>query len=211
MTERQTDQENGDLLPDASIGTCTGPDCCPPAGGTSRWKVLISLLILGVAGIVLAYSLTKNVDQSGGTTVSRPSAADPVTNTVTSKITKPGACGLTQDTIDHFTEMATGSDAGFILVPGKVNAQTQKVTTQLNAAVAQIESRGNDVVVFTASSYNDDAPRTAELHDSPCVVTIKKGSEAASVSGLITSEKLVQAFVTATRPPSSCSEDCACK
>ena len=223
MDEKSTDEKAESCLPSDGEQLCSGPSCCAPDVGSRRWKVLVSLVVLCAAGAAVAYSLVKK--SSAPNDVSEPSAAtlgtkgnadatimaNAAATAKTPEKVVPELCGLTQDTLANFNDMAAYDDVLFILVPGEDQTRSQAETRNLEDAVTMIRSKGKEVAVYTANRNADDNARSAGLHRSSCVIIMNKGGRPSAVSGAITVDKLVEAFVIASRPPPSCSADCDCR
>jgi len=171
----------------------------------------------------VAYSLVEKT--SAPTDVSGPSATKPGTKgnadatlmvnaAATAKMPEkvdPDLCGLTQDAIGYFNDMAPSADVLFIFVPGEDQTRSQAATEKLDDAVAMIRSKGKEVAVYTAERKADDNAQSCGWHQDSCVITMKKGARPSALSGEITVDRLVEAFVIASRPAPSCTADCNCR
>ena len=184
---------------------CASQGCCAPAvSSTSRWKTLLFLLVMGAAVAVLGHGLVK---RSGETTdAGRPPfftgapAKDPAN-------TAPAVCGLTLDSLASLNSMAADKEAVFILLPGEDRESVEAASRKVEAAVIKIRSKGKRVAAFTLEKIATDHARLDEqlsITSFPCVVALGRGCGSSVVTGEMTEAKLLQAFVAASAPSSSC-------
>ncbi len=121
--------------------------------------------------------------------------------------TASALCGPTLDSIASLNKLAADKDAVFVLLPGQDRRRAQTVSRQIEATVTKIQSYGRRIGTFTLEQSASDHARVVKgfaITSLPCVVAMGKGCGSAVVSGEITEAKLLQAFVTASRPRSSC-------
>ncbi len=212
------DKEQADSRQNASDlqPCCDGGSCCTSSsdGVSKNWKSVIFALILLAAGVVLARSfirkanLTANQGQqslaliqpeSGGY-IDAPSAVDGTTDTEASSL-----WGKPLDSIASLGEAASDTDAVFILLAAEDQQDMQPITKVIEAAAKTIQAGGTRISAFRlmqgAPNY---ANLTKQLSD-PCVLAMVKGCGLSGIpADQITETKLVQAFVTASRPGSAC-------
>ncbi|MHC4556836.1 MAG: hypothetical protein ACYTFW_10615 [Planctomycetota bacterium] len=109
------------------------------------------------------------------------------------------------DSLASLGKVAADTDAVFILLAADNQETCQAVTKQIEAAAKTIQSNG---VRISAFRLKQGAPNYANLTEQlsvPCVLAMVKGGGLNGVSAdQITETKLVQAFVAASRPASSC-------
>ncbi|MHC4677189.1 MAG: hypothetical protein ACYTEK_00680 [Planctomycetota bacterium] len=109
------------------------------------------------------------------------------------------------DSIASLGKVAADTDAVFILLAADDQEGNQATTKQIEAAAKKIQSNGIRICAFR---LNRGAPNYASLKEQlsvPCVLAMVKGGGLSGVSAdQITEAKLVQAFVAASRPSSSC-------
>ena len=216
----------------AECGTPAAADCCAPvARPASRARMLIFLLVMGAAVAVLARGLAKESDATTDTAQQPFAAVSPagssddasLANTArqaegsalpetTAKSESPDGtasalCGPTLDSIASLNKLAADKDAVFVLLPGQDRRRAQTVSRQIEATVAKIQSYGRRIGTFTLEQNASDHARVVKafaITSLPCVVAMGKGCGSAVVSDEITEAKLLQAFVAASRPRSSC-------
>ena len=108
------------------------------------------------------------------------------------------------DSLASLNKGAANTDAVFILLSAKGPQDNQAITKEIDAAAQKITANGVRVSAFR---LRQGAPEYAQLSKQisiPCVLAMVKGGGMSAVSGEISETKLVQAFVTASRPTSGC-------
>jgi hypothetical protein len=108
------------------------------------------------------------------------------------------------DSLASLNKVAANTDAVFILLSAKDQQDDQTITKEIDAAAQKIQANGVRVSAFR---LRQGAPEYAQLSKQvsiPCVLAMVKGGGMSAVSGEISEAKLVQAFVTASRPTSGC-------
>jgi hypothetical protein len=107
------------------------------------------------------------------------------------------------DSLASLNKVAADSDAVFVLITAKDQLNDKTITKEIEAAAQKIMANGTKVSAFR---LKESAPEYANLVKQvpvPSVLAMVKGLGMSAVSKDITETKLVQAFVTASRP-SSC-------
>ncbi len=206
----QAGQENLDNSQASCSSTSGSSGCCSPDSdsGGKTWKLLIFVVVLAAAGIVLARSFVK---QSNSTTDQTPQAfaAIPTQENATAKEatsdgTELALWGPELDSLASLNEVALEIDAVFILVSGENQQGTQDIISEIEAATKKVRARGNRISAFSLKKDATDYEELAKQFSVPSVVAMVKGCGLNAVSGEITEEKLLQAYVTASRAPSGC-------
>jgi len=197
---------------------CDGGDCCPsgPESGGKNWKTLICILVLLAAGVVLARSFIVKSDTDGDQSQQvfapvltdnmsdTPSVADDTKEQDIAGEAAPSLWRAELDSMASLNKVATNTDAVFILLSAKDQQDNQTITKEIDAAAQRIQANGVRVSAFR---LRQGAPEYAQLSKQvsiPCVLAMVKGGGMSAVSGEISEAKLVQAFVTASRPTSGC-------
>jgi hypothetical protein len=140
---------------------------------------------------------------------SKTGTVNPTTAKSTTKVPASGDSDTTLwgkplISLASLNKVAADTDAVFILLAAKDKQQMQPVTSEIEAAARKIQSNGTRISAFTLQK---DAPNYAQLakqFSTPCVLAMVKGRGMSGVTGQITEAKLIQAFVTASRPTSGC-------
>lgn len=208
--------------------------CTPGSSrSTKAWKTIILLLIIAAAGGVLARSVMRKgpceisesqpafvaadaVKATDALSTTKPATAEPPgpkdnpNNTTAINLAKeteipdkaaPSLWGPPLDSLASLNKLAADKDAVFILIADKDKSDLVKV---IEAAVKKVRSNGSRVSGFNLKQGTPDYTRYAQQLSGPGVLTMVKGRGSSTVSGDITEAKLLQAFVTASRPRSSC-------
>jgi len=225
MNEKQNGKSRG------GQGACPAPSVEPvgvqadadsqasarPREVRKRWKVLVSVLVIGAAGLVLANAMTRKSDpaadtrqqplaglqsQRGNAQVAR--TAGEATQTEAKDKNAQSCCGTMLSSFASLGQMAGDRDAVFVLLPGEDSRSAEAVGKKVEAAAKKIESHGYRIAPFTLERSAADYARLAKQIPVPCVVAIGKTGGAVAVSAEITEQKLLEAFVMAMRPPSAC-------
>lgn len=194
----------------------SGPECCAPAvGATGRRKTLVFLAVMGAAVAVLAHGLMKE-DRLAA-------ASDPSQNSgrVAADIAPDGehgpggaspAAGVSP--LDSFVSLepaAAGNEAVFVCLPGLKGEPVQHVPRQVESAVNTLKAQGKRVAAFTPNTKAEGYDRWARQftpETSPFVVVLGRGCRPEQVTGEVTEDGLLRAFVRVSMPASSCGDTC---
>ncbi len=112
--------------------------------------------------------------------------------------------GAELDSLASLSRVAANTDAVFVLLSAKDQQANQTIGKEIDAATERLEANGIRVSAFRLV---EAAPEYAQLSKQvpvPCVLAMVKGGGTSVVSDGISEAKLVQAYVTASRPTSSC-------
>jgi len=184
-------------------GAC-GPGCsCGTSGSGGRGRWIIGIVVLLIAGVLVARAVVKNngVSTTPATTgfaalpisVQTPDAAPAVapSNTATFKELA---------SLSELNAVATDTVGVFVFVPGKSEATAKAPMTQLLGAAKTMEPQlnGGKIGIFTLKTDSADYTQIAKQMVVPGVLAMVKGKGMSAASGDITETKLVQAFVTAS-------------
>lgn len=202
---------------------CDGGECCPSGTGrTQRWKTVIFVLIVIGAGAVLANSLMRKSETQkpaqGFATVPLASdspASSPAGDAVAednpeSAADRQNAASLWRKELDalaSLNQVATHADAVFVLLAAPDQEGGNTVAGQIEAAAQKIQTKGTQVAAFRLKQTAPEYAQFAEQFSVPCVLALVKGGGLQPVSGEITETKLMQAYVTASRPAAGCCPD----
>ncbi len=226
MVENNNSDKAGQESMDDSQKCCpsTSGDstCCSSASGSySKRKLVVFAIIVVAAGMILARSLMKESNAASDDTQQLFAAIgqekngesspriNAVTNVETSDKTEPTLWGAELDSLASLNKVAANTDAVFVLLAAEDQQGSQAITREIEAAAKKIQSNGSRICAFRLKK---DAPSYAQLAKQfsiPCVVAMVKGRGMSAVSGQISEAKLIQAFVTASRP-SGCGPSSSC-
>ena len=128
----------------------------------------------------------------------------PQINAVTPDKTELTLWGPELDSIVSLNKIATNTDAVFVFLAAEDQQGNQAIIKEIEAAAQKIRSNGSRVGAFRLKKDAPDYAQLAKQTSIPCVLAMVKGRGMSAVSGEIDETKLVQAFVTASRPRSVC-------
>lgn len=188
-----------------------GPGCsCGTTGSGGRGRWIVGIVILVVAGVLVARAMVKN----NGTQVAPAStgfAALPA-----SAQTPEPAPAVAPSNTDTLTEIAGLAELNvvasnmvgvFVFLPGKTEATAKAPMAQIQGAVRTIEPQlrgGGKISVFTLKTDSVDYTQIAKQMPVPGVLAMVKGAGMSAASGDITETKLVQTFVAAANAGGGC-------
>ncbi len=226
MVENHNSDKAGQESMDESEKCCpsTSGDttCCSSASGSySKRKLVVLVIIVVAAGIILARSLMKESDAAGDDTQQlfatipqeKSEEISPQINAVTnfeaSDKTEPTLWRAELDSLASLNKVATNTDVVFVFLAAEDQQGNQAITKEIEAAAKKIQSNGSRICAFRLKKDAPDYAQLAKQFSIPCVVAMVKGRGMSAVSGEINETKLVEAFVTASRP-SGCSPSSSC-
>ena len=198
-------------------GAC-GPGCsCGTTGVGSRVKWVICGVVAAAAVVTVAAHVArtnaaaKQAKSQGYTTVI------PVVAPVESAKPAAGGWGVPLKTMDDLNEVATNTEAVFVVVPSSDADRTAAIQKEVAAAAATITARGTQMGTFLLSRDARDYAGLVQQTGAPAVLALYKSRGSAVVQDKeIAQESLLKAFVGASRPsgcgPSGCGPDASgCK
>ncbi len=232
MVENNNSDKAGQESMDDSQKCCpsTSGDstCCSSTSGSySKRKLVVFAIIVVAAGIILARSLMKESNDAGGdgqqlfATIAQEKNCEisPQINAATNAETNIEASDKTEltlwrpelDSLASLNKVATNTDAVFVFLAAEDQQGSQAITKEIEAAAKKIQSNGSRICAFRLKKDAPDYAQLAKQFSIPCVVAMVKGRGMSAVSGIseITEAKLIQAFVTASRP-SGCGPSSSC-
>ncbi len=224
MVENHNSDKAGQESMDDSQKCCpsTSGDstCCSSASGSySKRKLVVFAIIVVAAGIILARSLTKesnavsddtqqlfaSIPQEKNNEISPQITA--VTNVETSDKTELTLWRPELNSLASLNKVAADTEVVYVLLADQQDSQT--ITKAIEAAAKKIRSKGSRICAFRLKKDAPDYAQLAKQFSIPCVVAMVKGRGMSAVSGEINEAKLIQAFVTASRP-SGCGPSSSC-
>lgn len=117
----------------------------------------------------------------------------------------PALWGPELDSLALLDKAAANSDAVFVLLAADDQESNQAATKEIEAAAKTIQSNGVRISAFRLKQGAPNYANFSKQLSTPCVLAMVKGGGISGVSAdQITETKLVQAFVTASRPSSGC-------
>lgn len=117
----------------------------------------------------------------------------------------PALWGPELDSLASLDKVAANSDVVFILLAAEDQESNQTATKQIEAAAKKIQTGGTRISAFRLKQGAPNFANFAKQLSVPSVLAMVKGAGMSAVSAdQITETRLVQAFVTASRPSSGC-------
>ena len=200
-----------------------GCDCGKPSGNTKAKAVVCLVVLLAVCGIFVYKAKTAKQPAPVNTATA---FAAPVANEVNEQkpaiptIDKPEpvvkaveekkTVGRFLDSLASLNKVAVNQDAVFVFVPAKGNDIVGKETIDaIASAEEKIEYTGVQIGLYTLQSSSPEYANLAAQLTLPGMLVMSKGRGMGAVSGGITEEKILQAYVASSRaggcgPSSSC-------
>lgn len=196
-----------------------GPDCsCTTKKGLPlQVKVILLVIIIAIAGTVLANSLINKsrtkaaVDSPMGyaLTASQPSASSAIVQTdsaVSGKADTQIVSLKPLASLSALNTVALDVDGVFILLVKSDAEKTPSILKEIASAKNAIMAHGTRMGTFQLSSDAQDFAMLSAQLQPPGVVVIIKGRGMKGVRGAdINQTKLLQAFMGAMQPTSCCS------
>ncbi|MHC4425918.1 MAG: hypothetical protein ACYSYV_07470 [Planctomycetota bacterium] len=134
-----------------------------------------------------------------------PAVANETTEEYVSGKASSALWGPELDSLASLNKVAADADAVFILLAADDQEGNQTATKQIEAAAKSIQTGGTRVSAFRLLQGAPNYATLTKQLSVPCVLAMVKGGGVSGVpADQITETKLVQAFVTASRPSSGC-------
>jgi uncharacterized protein YpmB len=189
-----------------------GCDCGKPSGNKKVKTVICLIVLLAVCGIFVykATSAKQITPANTGNAFAAPIAnqangQEPAVKAVDDR----KKVGDFLDSLASLNKVAANKDAVFVFIPSKDNDIVSKETFDaIASAEKKIESTGTQIGLYTLQSGSPEYANIAAQLTLPGMLVMSKGRGMGAVSGGITEEKLLQAYVASSRAggcgPSGC-------
>lgn len=216
----------------AEMKSDCGPGCnCGKPSGNNKLKAVICIIVLlAVCGIFVykakngkqttpvntatafAVSVASEANQSLPATLQDVNNQEPVTKVLEEKKN----VGEFLDSLASLNKIAINQDAVFIFVPAKNSDIVSKETFDaIASAERKIESKGAKLGLYTLQSSSPEYANIAAQLALPGLLVMSKGKGMGAVSGEITEEKILQAYVASSKAggcgPSGCGSSSSCE
>lgn len=183
---------------------CCGPDCgCNTQPPKSKWKTFFFVLVvLAVAGI-LTYKLAF---QSQATPVTEsPGFNTGLAATQTRTGANTTAAVEMLATMNALNEKAMNQDAVMVWVPGKDGSAMPPATlSALQSAQQTLQGKAVKLALYQLQNESADQNAMSRQLTLPAVLVLSKGRGMGTVTGEITQDKLMQAYVASSRTGGCC-------
>ncbi len=212
--EQTNSQENTDNIRPC----CCGGNCgSPESGGRGKgWKMIVFILIVIAAGVVLARSfLRKSASEAVQSQQAFapvqvepksevPSVTDNTAQQEASAKNVPALWRADLNSLASLNKLAADTDAVFVFLAAEEQQSNQNIISRIETAAKTINADGIRVSAFKLNKTAPEYAQLAKQFPIPSVLAMVKGRGMSAVSGQISETKLVQAYVAASRPTSSC-------
>ena len=184
-------------------GAC-GPGCgCGTSGSGGRGRWIAGVVILLIAGVLVARAVVKN-NGAQVAPVSTGFAALPVPapTAADSSAAPSAAVNAVQEiaALSELNALAADTVGVFVFLPGKGETAGKAPIAQMRGAARTIEPqlRGGKIGMFSLKTSSPDYAQVTSQMAVPGVLAMVKGKGMSATSGDITETKLVQALVAAS-------------
>ncbi len=203
-----------------------GPGCgCGTPSSGRQTKIVVSLIVLlAVAGIFLYKALAAKDSASNNTAAKNgsafafaqpPPSATPGANSQSSGAATPDAAkagqkvGENLESLSALNKVAVNQDAVFVFIPAPRNdLADDKTNAAVLAAQRTLKSSKITLGLYTLPNSAPDYSTISAQVQTPAILVASKGKGMAAVSGDVTEEKLLQAFMASSKAggcgPSGC-------
>lgn len=204
------------LEPQSGAPAC-GPGCAcgAPAGG-GRLKMAVSVIVLLAVVSILIYR--GSASKGDGSNVAAPAGgvafafAAPAPSTMPDATTQPSATaapgeadssqkiGEFLESLGTLNKVAASQDAVFVYIPAPKNELADaKTNTAVLAAQRTLKGAKITLGLYTLPTSSPDYAGISAQVQAPAILVATKGKGMAAVSGDVTEDKLLQAFMATAR------------
>ena len=202
-----------------------GPGCaCGTPSGGKKVKIAVSLIVvLAVASIFIYKAMAaKSSDSNNAAKGDAAFAfAGPASNAMPGAESQPSATATPEaatagqkvgeylDSLSALNKVAVNQDAVFVFIPAPKNdLADDKTNTAVIAAQRTLKSKNITLGLYTLRASSPDYSGISAQVQAPAILVACKGKGMAAVSGDVTEQKLLQAFVASSSAggcgPSGC-------
>ena len=186
-----------------------GCDCGKPSGNKKAKTVICLIVLLAICGIFV-YKATSAKQTAQDNT--KAAFAAPILNQATGQepvvksVEDSKKVGEFIDSLASLNKLAVNQDAVFVFIPANGNETISKETLNAIASAEQkLKSSNIRVGLYTLQfSPSTEYANLAKQLTLPGVLVMSKGKGMGPVSGEITEEKLLQAYVASSRAGGCC-------
>jgi len=218
-TSNKDRQPDGNTEAPKQEAPACGPGCgCHAGGPSSRMRRIVGTFIIIAAGALVARALIKNNSYSAEKAASGLQAASGFAALPTAaQAPAPEAGALPAaatnaapeapatvavkalGTLAELNTVAADMAGVFVFLPGKNDPPIKAPLAPMRSAAKTIKAQGQKIGLFMLKTDSPDYAQLAAQMPVPGVLAMVKGRGMIPVSGDITSTKLIQGFVAASR------------
>lgn len=237
MKENDSEKEKTEATPAEACCSETGTGvpgqgcgCGTPSGG-KKMKIVVSLIVLLAVTGIFVYKAAAAKSNALNNTATKDIAAfafaQAAPSTISGAESQPSAT-VTPDTaeagqklgeylesLNALNKVAINQDAVFVFIPAlKNDLVDDKTNTAVLAAQRTLQSNKITLGLYTLTNSSPDYSKISAQVQTPTVLVACKGKGMAAVSGDVTEQKLLQAFVKSSSAgacgPSGCAPGSNC-
>lgn len=203
-----------------------GPGCaCGTPSGGKTVKIVVSLVVLAAVASIFIYKAMAAKDSGSNNAAAKDSAAfafaQPAPSTMPGAESQPSGAttsavaqvgqkvGEYLDSLSALNKVAINQDAVFVFIPAPKNDLADDKTSTAMLAAQQTLKRSNITLgLYTLPATSPDYSGISAQVQAPAILVACKGKGMAAVSGDVTEQKLLQAFMASSSAggcgPSGC-------
>jgi len=190
---------------------CCGPGCnCGKPSGNKKAKIVICLIVLLAICGIFVYKATSAKQTAQDNT--KAEFAAPIVNQATGQepavksVEDKKNVGEVIYSLASLNKLAVNQDAVFLFIPANDNEIVKKETLDAIASAEQkIKSSGVKIGLYTLQfSPSTEYANLAKQLTLPSILVMSKGKGMGAVSGGITEDKILQAYVASSRAGGCC-------
>jgi hypothetical protein len=196
-----------------------GCDCVKPSKNTKLKTVVCLIVILAICGIFIYKA--KTTKQTAPVNTATAFVNAPVANEVNEQkpavpilekqepavkpVENKNKVGQFLDSLASLNKIAVNQDAVFVFIPAKdKDIVSKEVTDVIASAKQKIESSGVKLGLYTLQPGSPEYANLAAQLTLPGMLVMRKGRGMGTVSGEITEEKILQAYVASSQAGGCC-------
>ena len=224
-SEESTRAQTSSVDPGNGTPAC-GPGCaCGAPSSGKKMKIAVSLIVLAAVASIFIYKAAAAKNNGSNNTAAQsgaafafappppstmPGAESQPSNAASLGVAKAGQkVGEYLDSLSALNKVAVNQDAVFVFIPAPKNdLADDKTNTAVLAAQRTLKSNKITLGLYTLRASSPDYSGISAQVQAPAILVACKGKGMAAVSGDVTEQKLLQAFVASSSAggcgPSGC-------
>lgn len=210
-----------------------GPGCnCNKPSSNRKAKTVVCIIVVIVVGCIFAYKAksakpvpTETATAFAATVANQASQTVPAIaeesrngtdvneqiaeqTPASQTVTKQNKVGEFLDSLSALNSVAANQDAVFVYIPAKgADSVGNEITNAVASAEHKIKATGANLGLYTLQSSSPEYANIAAQLSAPSMLVLSKGRGMGAVTGGITEEKILQAYVASSQAgcgPSGC-------
>ena len=194
-----------------------GPGCaCGTPSGSRKAKMAVSLFVLLTVASIFIYKAATAQDNASNSTAATNGLAfafaQPTTSPVPEAAPQPSTLAMPEavkagqkvgvylESLGDLNKVAINQDAVFVFIPAPKNdLADDKTNTAVLAAQRTLKSSKVTLGLYTLRASSPDYASISAQVQAPAILVATKGKGMTAVSGDVTEDKLLQAFMATSR------------